>query len=122
MIGRVDDPFHTLGARLVHVVPERFGAGVKTKLIESMASGTPFVTSPIGAQGLHLGELARHLVADHPAQFAEMTLALLDDPDLWRFVQRGLAGLAEQHFSPLVLDRTLVELMADLGAAPPLGP
>ena len=122
VIGRVDDPFHTLGARLVHVVPERFGAGVKTKLIESMASGTPFVTSPIGAQGLHLGELARHLVADHPAQFAEMTLALLDDPDLWRFVQRGLAGLAEQHFSPLVLDRTLVELMADLGAAPPLGP
>jgi glycosyltransferase involved in cell wall biosynthesis len=109
-----------MGRHLVHVVPERFGAGVKTKLIESMACGTPFVTSSIGAQGLHLGTLAEHLVADDPDRFVELTEALLDDPVHWTFVQGELCRLAALHFSPAVLHDSLVTLMAELGAAPPV--
>lgn len=119
VIGSVDDPFDTWNRHLVHVVPERFGAGVKIKLIESMACGIPFVTTSIGAQGLQLGPLAAHLVADQPERIVELTNALLDDAAHWTFVHHELRRLAEEHFSVAALDAALVELMAELGAAPP---
>ena len=127
VIGRVDNPFHTLpGERLVHVVPERFGVGVKTKLIESMACGTPFVTSPCGVQGLHLGEQTqppRGCPPPRPVRRADVGSARRS-PDLWLFACSASwsASAPRRHFSPLVLDRSLVELMADLGVAPPLVP
>lgn len=120
VIGGVDDPYETWNRHLVHVVPERFGAGVKNKLIESMACGIPFVTTSVGAQGLHLGALAAHLVADHPARIVELVDALLDDPAHWTFVHHELRRLAAEHFSVAALDAALVELMAGLGAAPPV--
>src|SRR4029450_9664505 len=36
------------------VVPLRYGAGVKGKVIQSMMAYTPVVTTPIGAEGLDL--------------------------------------------------------------------
>ena len=42
---------HYLQAR-VAVVPLRFGAGVKLKLVEAMAEGLPVVTTSTGAEGL----------------------------------------------------------------------
>ena len=79
VVGSVNDPVAVMGAHLVQLVPERFGAGIKTKLIESMASGTPFVASSLAAQGLHLGELSQHLVADDPDHFVALAAALLSD-------------------------------------------
>lgn len=38
----------------VSLVPLRFGAGVKGKIIEAMEFGVPFVTTTIGAEGLQL--------------------------------------------------------------------
>lgn len=38
----------------VSLVPLRFGAGVKGKIIEAMEYGVPFVTTTIGAEGLQL--------------------------------------------------------------------
>ena len=40
------------------------GAGIKLKLIDTMAAGLPFVTTPTGAEGLGLGDLEDVLVAD----------------------------------------------------------
>jgi GT2 family glycosyltransferase len=120
VIGSVQDPTALLGAHLIHLVPERFGAGIKTKLIESMACGTPFVTSSIGAQGLHLGDLEQHVVADEPARFVELAEALLHDRDLWQSVRDGLLRCARTHFSSEALRSSLVDVMAELGVAPPV--
>ncbi|RBP51497.1 glycosyltransferase [Arenicella xantha] len=40
------------GQARVSIVPLRYGAGVKGKVIESMQYGVPVVTTPIGAEGL----------------------------------------------------------------------
>ena len=120
VVGSVDDPAAVLGAHVVHLVPERFGAGIKTKLIESMACGTPFVTSTVAAQGLHLGELAQHLVADDAEHFVALAAALIDDTELWQRVHEGLLRVARDHFSTLAFTSALVDLMAELGVAPPM--
>lgn len=120
VIGAVDDPERVVAAHRIVLVPERFGAGIKTKLAEAMAWGTPFVTSTIGAQGLHLGELTQYLVADEPQRFTELAAALLDDDHLWQRMHEGLLELAKQHFSSEALSTALIEVMAELGIAPPV--
>ena len=64
VVGFVPDPAERLSAARVHVHPLRYGAGIKLKLIDTMAAGLPFVTTPIGAEGLGLGELEKVVVAE----------------------------------------------------------
>ncbi len=62
------DILHTLRCT---VVPLRYGAGIKGKVLESFAHGLPCVMSEVAAEGLELtGDLA-WLVARSPAEFAE---------------------------------------------------
>jgi glycosyltransferase involved in cell wall biosynthesis len=55
------------------------GGGTRLKIFESMAAGTPVVSTTIGAEGLPLrhGETIR--IADSAANFAAECLALLED-------------------------------------------
>ena len=76
VVGFVPDPFERLTRARVHVHPLRFGAGIKLKLIDTMAAGLPFVTTPIGAEGLGLGELEDALVAEDVEGLARLALQL----------------------------------------------
>jgi glycosyltransferase involved in cell wall biosynthesis len=77
--GRVDDvvPFVTRAA--VSVVPLRWGGGTRIKILESLALGTPVVSTTIGADGLDLLPGRDIVIADTPENFAESVLALLAD-------------------------------------------
>lgn len=99
VVGGVPDPVPWLRAARVMVVPLRLGAGLKAKFVDAMASGLPFVTTSVGAQGLGLGPLARHLVAETPERTAELVDALLTDDDLWEHVHATLLTLATEQFS-----------------------
>ena len=60
-------------AARIAVVPLRFGAGVKSKVVEALRYGLPLVTTAVGAQGLEeLDEVAR--VEDDPEAIAEAIL------------------------------------------------
>ena len=116
VVGRVDDPATALARHIVHVAPLRFGAGITLKLVDSMAAGTPFVTTSIGAEGLHLGELTDLLVADTADDLAAKTARLLDDPEAWEHAHLGLRAIAARHFDAATFDRSVDELMVALGA------
>jgi O-antigen biosynthesis protein len=90
MIGEVadlDDVFDTV--RLT-VAPLRFGAGIKGKVLDSFAAGLPCVMTPIAAEGLALTGVLAHLVADNPAELANLILHLHADPAANQ--QAGLEG------------------------------
>lgn len=56
------------GSRLV-VVPLRYGAGVKGKVVEAVYNGSFIVTTSIGAEGIpEAGDIMR--IADEPEDFA----------------------------------------------------
>lgn len=74
----------------VAVIPLRYGAGVKGKLIEAFAWGVPAVATPVGAEGVD-GVDACTAVVEDPRAFAEATLRLLGDDAAWRAAR--LAGL-----------------------------
>jgi GT2 family glycosyltransferase/ubiquinone/menaquinone biosynthesis C-methylase UbiE len=97
----------------VAVVPLRFGAGVKTKVLEALSYGTPIVTTSIGAQGLTQACAAID-VCDEPDAFAAAVIRILQRPEAAQ--ERCLQGLdfIESAFSPEALRRVFARSMPEL--------
>ncbi len=121
VVGFVDDPTEWLSKTRLHVSPMRFGAGIKLKLLDTIAAGQPFVTTAVGAEGLPLGGLRPQLVAEEPAEIAALVHALYTDEQLWRRAQRGLLDIAHSSFDRATFRQTLAEAMSHLGVLPPEG-
>lgn len=66
----------------VNVVPLRMGGGTRLKILESLALGTPVVSTSKGAEGLHLRAGEDYLRADSPAAFADAVLRILKDKQM----------------------------------------
>ncbi len=115
VVGYVADPVEWLARARVHVHPMRFGAGIKLKLLETMAAGLPFVTTRVGAEGLGLGDLGALLVNDEPGEIARRTLLLYRDRELWECTQVGLLDLVKARFTRESFRRALAEAMAVAG-------
>lgn len=62
------------------VVPLRYGAGVKGKVIEALYNGAPIVTTSIGAEGIPAADDVM-LVEDMPRGFADAVVDLYRNPD-----------------------------------------
>lgn len=100
---------HYAAAR-VAVVPLRFGAGVKGKVIEAMAHGLPLVTTPVGAQGLDAlnGVVA---ITESNAEFAAEVVRLLGDDAAWQLQADRAWNYAKARFSK---QRMRADLLAAL--------
>jgi GT2 family glycosyltransferase len=102
-------------ARLA-IVPLRFGAGVKLKVVEALRHGLPLVTTRVGAQGLPgLGAVAS--VADTPEDIASAAIRLLRDDALWAECSAAQQAYAESRFSRAAMKASLLEAMAPVIAA-----
>jgi GT2 family glycosyltransferase/protein-L-isoaspartate O-methyltransferase len=99
------------GAARVAIVPLRFGAGVKGKVVEAMQQGLPLVTTGIGAQGL-VGLEAVVTVADEADGLAAGLLSLLEDDALWLQRSRSAASYCRSQFSRDALGRALESAFA----------
>jgi GT2 family glycosyltransferase len=121
VVGFVPDPYERLSRARVHVHPLRFGAGIKLKLIDTMAAGLPFVTTPTGAEGLGLDHLEDVLVADGEEALARLAVDLYNDRELWLRAQRDLLSIVREHFGRERFRSILVEAFAHVGVAPPAG-
>lgn len=76
----------------VNLAPLRFGAGLKGKLVDALACGTPSVTTSVGMEGMGGEHAWPQPVADDPEQLAELAVELYNDPALWLDCrQRGFA-------------------------------
>jgi GT2 family glycosyltransferase/glycosyltransferase involved in cell wall biosynthesis len=94
----------------VAVVPLRFGAGVKHKVVEALAQGVPLVTTPVGAQGLPwLNEACA--IAEDPAVLAAHILRLLRDDAAWLAAAQRAADLVQAHYSPASLRQQVASML-----------
>ncbi|MFD2703144.1 glycosyltransferase [Paenibacillus shunpengii] len=66
----------------VVVVPLRFGAGVKGKVVEALQYQVPVVTTSIGAEGIFEADKVM-IIADAPEQFANEVIDLYTDESKW---------------------------------------
>jgi glycosyltransferase involved in cell wall biosynthesis len=62
-LGRVENLPEIFDRVRLTVAPLRFGAGIKGKVIDSLAAGVPCVMTPIGAEGLDLPAALERCIA-----------------------------------------------------------
>ncbi|MFG1401185.1 glycosyltransferase [Xanthobacter sediminis] len=96
------------------VVPLRYGAGVKGKVIEAFTRGVPVVTTGTGVQGLpDLNHVA--LVADAPADFAAAIRSVLEDRSAAANRARAALAFSRDQHSIASVRRMLSQCIAELG-------
>ncbi len=87
------------------VVPLRYGAGIKGKVLESLAHGLPCVMSEVAAEGLELPEDLAWLVARSPAEFAEKLTRVHEDEGFNAALSAaGLDYIARRHGAGVVVE------------------
>ena len=82
----------------VVVVPLRYGAGVKGKVLEALYNGAPVITTSIGAEGIPFVDQALK-IEDTAEGFACQTTGLYQNPELCRQMQRSTQDYMKKHFS-----------------------
>ena len=73
--------------RLV-VVPLRYGAGVKGKVIEALYYNDPVITTSVGAEGID-NSYNQMIVADEPGNFVEKCVNLYNDKEALKAMSRA---------------------------------
>ena len=111
--GPVDDLRDEIDRADLAVVPIRFGAGTRLKVVEALANRLPLVTTTIGSEGIEVVDGQHALIADDAATFAAACARALDDAELrsrliaegerlfdstyrWELIRAELAALACQ--------------------------
>ena len=96
--GWVPDLAPYLEQTRVAVVPLRYGAGTKCKVIQSLMIGTPSVSTTICIEGLDLQNGDHVSVADDAESFAEAIVRLTRDRTLWhRLASNGRRHIVATH-------------------------
>jgi glycosyltransferase involved in cell wall biosynthesis len=95
------------------VVPLRYGAGIKGKVLESFAHGLPCVMSEVAAEGLELPDDLAWLVARSPEEFADKIARVHEDEGFNRILSlSGLGYIEQRHGAGVVTEALRVAVAA----------
>lgn len=81
------------------IAPLRYGAGLKSKVHQSLARGVPCVATPTAAEGMGLMPDIHAVLAESADRFAEGVTRLNSDRDLWHRLSIEGRAHVEQYFS-----------------------
>ncbi len=98
VVGRVDDVREALERAGCIVVPLRYGGGLRIRILEALAAGTPVVATPVAVAGMDLEDGVHLRCSDDPREIARAIRHVLDDPDeAAAMAARGRRRLLETH-------------------------
>jgi glycosyltransferase involved in cell wall biosynthesis len=94
------------------VVPLRFGAGVKGKVVSAMAQGSPVVSTSVGMQGIPDPESVA-FVGDTPRELAAAVLQCLRDKNLARQKAEKALNLVRQSYSTKAMEYVFSRVVSE---------
>ncbi|MBN2406161.1 MAG: glycosyltransferase family 4 protein [Elusimicrobia bacterium] len=106
--GYIDDVGSYLGGFRVSVCPLRYGAGMKKKILDAMAAGTPVVTTAVGAEGMGLSDGRDVFIARDDRDFIKKTVMLYRDAAVWsRLSEKGYETVRKKYGYPVMEEEIL---------------
>jgi len=112
--GWVENAVEVVGQSRISLAPLRFGAGIKGKLIDAMQSGTPSITTSIGAEGIH-GELPWNgWITDDAESFANAAIDLYNNAAEWRQSQENGVAIINAFYDKVSLNKPLSDKIQNL--------
>ena len=103
------------------------GTGIKNKLLEALACGTPAVATTLSCQGMDVRDGEQLLIADGERAFAQAAVRLLGDPELRARLAHAGRRYVIEHHSWAAVARAYEDVYAEVvtlhrdaaGVAPP---
>ncbi len=114
--GWAEDALSVVAKSRVMLAPLRFGAGLKGKLIDAAQTGTPSVTTSIGAEGLYGDCRSGLLVADSADEFVRKAVELYQQPQIWQPLSHNASEMVAKRFSEKEHSAHLTQRIEQLSA------
>ena len=114
-LGHVPDVGPWFDGLRVTVAPLRFGAGLKGKVVSSLASGVPCVATRISVEGMEALDGVAVLVADTPQEFAANIVRASTDAALWSRLSAAGIGYVREDLSIAGWRKQLTDMLWTLG-------
>lgn len=99
LAGYVKDIKPLIAASRLSITPLWSGGGTRLKILESMALGTPVVSTSKGAEGLGVKHQENILIADEPDRFAHAVIDLLCDDELRNRLSSNARQLVQDQYN-----------------------
>ncbi len=101
----------------VVVVPLRFGAGTRIKLLEAFAHGVPVAASPLAAAGLDVGHGRHLLLAEDAEQLAAAVTEIVEHPGLAERLAAQGGALVRERYSTGAVIPIIIDFLAPRGSS-----
>jgi glycosyltransferase involved in cell wall biosynthesis len=98
----------------IALVPLRFGAGTKLKVLEAFGYGVPVVTTSVGSEGIDVQNDDHLLVADSSEAFAEACLRLLAEPETRQRLALSAWNYTRKNHDPTAIQQMITTRFSDL--------
>lgn len=112
--GRVADVLEVMQNYRVCLAPLRFGAGIKGKFVDAMQSGTPSITTSIGAEGMYNTLPWAGAIIDETDGFVDVAINLYSKEPLWKEAQIAGVDIINKVFPKDSIGEALVEQVLKL--------
>lgn len=101
------------GADLL-LAPIRVGGGSNFKILESMSSGTPVLTTNLGNEGINAKDGEEIIICEKPEEFVGKILTLISDDYLYEKLSRNGRKFIEENFDWRNISQKLDRLYQDV--------
>ncbi|WP_322970595.1 glycosyltransferase [Faecalibacter sp. LW9] len=107
--GRAIDAQRTMEQYKVLLAPIQFGAGAKGKFVDAMQSGTPNVTTVVGAEAMQCGLAWNGFVASDDEEFIAQAITLYQNEEVWNFAQHNGIALLNHNYAKQNFQKDFIE-------------
>lgn len=112
--GRAENARTTIAQHRILLAPLLFGAGAKGKFVDAMQTGTPIVSSTVGAEGMANGLDWAGIISDHLEQLVDETAALYHHQSNWEQAQQNGIQIINQLYAKSKFETPFLKQIAHL--------
>jgi len=112
--GRTENAQETMSLYKVLLAPIQFGAGVKGKFVDAMQTGTPNVTTKIGAEAMQENLSWNGYIANYTEDFIEKACLLYENEKQWEDAQNNGIEILNSHYNRHLFEDKFLEKINDL--------
>lgn len=113
VLGWAEDALQVMQQARICLAPLRFGAGIKGKLADAMAAGTPNITTSIGAESMSGGLAWCGEIHDDAQLFANAAVALFLDENKWNLAQKNGLNILRKYLNKEETKQALIHRIVD---------
>ncbi len=83
----------------IFIAPIFGPGGTRLKILASMASGLPVISTKVGVEGLDVREDKHVLIAKNETEFVQKILSILNNETQYKTIQKNSFSLVKDHYS-----------------------